>query len=171
MRLLDILLLILMAWGGYSGLRKGVIGEILSTGALVMAALGSLRFRGSAVKLLSPWFQGQDALLPYVVSACLFVFILMAITVVGKLFKALIKSTILGSLDRFLGSMLGVFKWSTGVSALLWAGDLVQLKIPEAYTEDTFLFPIIESLAPKLLAWCTTWIPYLQEWFTTTNTS
>ena len=170
MKLLDILLLILLAWGCYNGFKKGLIWEIFHTGALALATLGSTRLLDNAVSLCAPWFHGQEGLLPYVVFVCLFIIILLSTTVVGKVVKALIKPTVLGSLDKLLGGILGIFKWSTSMSTLLWLGSLVQLKIPEAYTENTFLFPIIEALGPQLLAWCSPWVLHIQDWFTAINT-
>ena len=170
MRPIDILLLIFLTWGGYRGFQKGLIWEIFSTGALALATLGSMRLLGNAVELCTQWFHSQNELLPYVVFVFLFVIILIAITLAGRLFRALIRPTLLGGLDRFLGTLLGIFKWGMYMSTLLWLGSLVQLKIPEVYTENTFLFPIIESLGPQLIAWCSPWIPYIQEWFTTTDT-
>lgn len=169
LRLLDILLLMLLAWGGYSGFRKGLVLEIFSISALVLAVLGSIKLLDGAVGLCTKWYHGQNGWLPYVVFVCLFVVILITITLVGGFFKALIKPTLLGSLDRLLGTLLGILKWGICSSTFLWLGSLVQLKMPEAYTEGTFLFPIIESLCPQLLAWCSCWFPYLQKWLTTTG--
>lgn len=170
MKLLDILLLVLLAWGGYRGFKKGLIREIFSISALVLAVWGSMRLLHKAIALCTPWFHDQDELLPYVVFACLFITILLATTVAGRLLKVLIKPTVLGSLDRLLGGILGIFKWSTSMSTLLWLGSLIQLKIPAAYTENTFIFPFIEALSPQLFAWCSAWMPYIQDWFTTTGT-
>jgi membrane protein required for colicin V production len=170
LRILDILLLVLLVWGGYSGFKKGLILEIFSIGALVLAALGSMRLLDGTIGLCTKWYHDQSGLLPYVAFVSLFVIILVTITWVGRFFKALIKPTLLGSLDRILGSILGIFKWGICSSTFLWLGGLVQLKIPEAYTGGTFLFPIIESLGPQLLAWCALWMPCIQEWLITTDT-
>jgi len=163
-------LLLLLFWGGYSGFKKGLILEIFSIGALVLAALGSMRLLDGTIGLCTEWYHDQSGLLPYIAFVLLFVIILITITWVGKFFKSLIKPTLLGSLDRLLGSILGIVKWSVCSSAFLWLGGLVQLKVPEAYTEGTFLFPIIEALGPQLLAWCASWVPYIQEWLITTDT-
>jgi membrane protein required for colicin V production len=170
LRLLDIFSLIILAWGGYSGFKRGLVLEIFSIGALVLAVLGSINLLDGAVALCTQWYYDQRGLLPYVAFVLLFVTIFIAITLVGKCFKALIKPTLVGSLDRLLGSILGIFKWGIYGSAFLWIGGLVQLKIPEAYTDGTFLFPIIASLCPKLLAWCAAWIPSIQEWLISTDT-
>jgi len=170
LKLFDIFLLILLAWGGYSGFKKGLVLEIFSIGALVLGVLGSIRLLDGAVEFCKRWYHDQDGLLPYVVFVCLFVIILITITLVGKFFKALIKPTLLGSLDRLLGSLLGILKWGVCSSTFLWLGSLMRLTIPEAYTEGTYLFPTIASLCPQLLAWCSSWFPYIQEWLTTTDT-
>jgi membrane protein required for colicin V production len=169
LRLLDIFLLVLLGWGGYSGFRKGLILEIFSVGALVLAALGSVRLLDGAVALCTKWYDDQHALLPYVVFVLLFFIIFVTITWAGKFLKNLIKPTLLGSLDRLLGSILGILKWGICISTFFWLGNLVQLKIPEAHTIDTFLFPIVTSLCPQLLAWYSSWMPCIQEWLTTTD--
>ena len=140
--------------------------EIFSIGALVLAVLGSVRLLEKVVELCTGWYPGQQKILPYVVFIFLFIVITIATTWVGKLLKALLKPTLLGSLDRILGSALGILKWSLYSSMALWLGNLIQLKIPEEYTAGTFLFPIIKPLFPQLLAWCSAWLPYAPEWIT-----
>jgi membrane protein required for colicin V production len=157
-----------MAWGGYNGFKKGLIFEISSIGALVLAALGSIRLLDRVVELCVKWCHAQGELLPYVVFVSLFITISITITWIRRFFRALIKPTLLGDIDMFLGGVLGIFKWSICSSAFLWLGSLVQLKVPEAYTEGTFIFPIVESLLPHLLVWGTSWMPSIQEWLITT---
>lgn len=135
--------------------------EIFSLGALIMAALGSTRLLVVALGLCTKWYHGTSEALPYVVFVLLFLLILITIKGVGQFFRALINSTLLGSIDRLLGSMVGLLKWSVGTSAYLWLGELLQLNIPEVYTANTLLFPFIKSLAPQLFSWCITWYPHI----------
>jgi len=167
LKLLDIFLLIILAWGGYSGFNKGLILEIFSVGALALAAIGSIRLLDKAVEICARWNYEQKGLLPYIIFVSLFVIILITTTWMGRFFKALIKPTLLGGLDRLLGSILGILKWGVYSSTCLWLSSLLQLKIPEAYTNNTVLFPIIKSLAPQLLAWCATWLTHFPKWFST----
>ena len=165
MQALDILLSAILVWGGYRGFKRGLILEIFSNGALVLATTGSIQLLDHAVKLCTKWYDQQQALLPYVLFVCLFIVILMTITWAGKLLKTIIKPTLLGGLDGLLGSLLGILKWGIYSSTCLWLGDLLQLKIPEMYTENSLFFPMIRSLVPQLLAWCSTWSPYMQQWY------
>ena len=167
-RLLDVLLLMILGWGGYRGYRKGLVLELCSMGALVLAALGSTKLLDGAVGFFAKWYHDpKSELLPYVAFVLLFIIILIATMLLSRLLKVLIKPTLLGNLDGPLGSIVGILKWGLGSSACLWIGSLVQLKIPEIYTANTLLYPIIESLAPQLLAWCITWFPLAEAWLPT----
>ena len=163
MKPLDVFLLLLLAWGGYSGFKKGLLLEIFSVGALVLATLGSTRLADGATELYARWYQQPSDSLSYSLFMLLFVTLFVATMFVGKFFKALIKPTLLGNLDRLLGSGLGLLKWAVCSSICIWLGEQIQLKIPNVYTDHTTLFPIIASLTPQLLAWGTTWWPHLQE--------
>ena len=164
MRLLDIVLLIPLAWGGYRGFKRGMILEIFSLSALVLATLGSTRLLDGALALGAKWHYELSGIGRYVVFVLLFITILVATVWVGKLCQALLKPTLLGTLDRLLGSVVGILKWGILSSVCLWLGNLVQLQLPEQYTAGTFLFPVIKALAPRLLTWCGAWLPHLQDW-------
>ncbi len=165
MRLLDISLLVLLAWGCYRGFRKGLMLELFSAVAWVLAILGSTRMLDLVLALCSRWFcLGSSVWQLYVVFMVLFVSILLATRYVGKLLKALIQPTHLGSFDRLLGGTVGILKWGIYTSSCLWIASWWQLRISEAYTTGTFIFPVIESLTPQLIAWLATWWPDVLEW-------
>ena len=147
----------ILACGGYSGFRRGLILELFAVTSLVVAALGSSLLLDEVVAFLAKWYHGQREIVAYTLFVLLFITILVGILALGRLVKAMIKPTLLGSIDKFLGAFFGLLKWALCCSALLWLGSLVQLKIPEAYTADTHLFPIIQSLAPQLISWCSGW--------------
>lgn len=136
----------------------------------MLAVLGSIRLLNGTVSFCTKWYQDQDGLLPYVAFVFLFIVIFMTITWIGKLFKTLIKPTLLGDLDQLLGGVAGILKWGMFSSTLLWLGQLVRLNISEVYTEGTFFFPIIKLLCPRLLAWGASWVPWIQEWLTAIGT-
>ena len=161
MKLLDIVLLLLLALGGYRGFKRGLVLELFSLGALVLAAMGSTRLLVVALGLCAKWYHGSSGALPYIVFVLIFLLILITIKGIGQFFRALIKPTLLGSLDRLLGSMIGLLKWGVGTSAYLWLGEVLQINIPEAYTTHTFIFPFIKSLAPQLFYWCIAWHSYI----------
>ncbi len=169
MKALDIFILALLVWGGYSGFKRGLISEVFSTGAFVVATLISVKILDQVVELCSRWHKYWGGLVPYVVFVLTFVVIVVVITGLGRFFKYLVRPTLLGSIDRIIGIMVGIAKWGIFISTFIWLGSLFRLKIPDAYTEGTFLFPIVQPFAPKFLVLCSSWWHSMQEWLYTTG--
>lgn len=138
--------------------------EIFSIGSFFMAAMGSIKLLDKLVSLCAKWYNALGGLTPYVTFAVLFIAIVVAVKLAGRLFRRLVNLTLLGGIDKVIGALLGIFKWSFFVSTFLWLGNLFHLGIPDTYTAYTFLFPFIESLTPQFIAWLSPWLPALQEW-------
>ena len=170
MKLVDAFLLITLLWGGYRGFTKGLIVSVFSSTAWVLATLISCKLLHATVTLYTAWYDLQPIWLPYIVFVLLFILTLIANTLLGKFFKSVIHATFLASFDKLLGSVWGILKWSFYSSMCLWLGNALQLKIPEVYTQDTILFPIIAPLCPQVLTWCMPWMPYLHQFLTRIDT-
>jgi membrane protein required for colicin V production len=167
---LDIFLLFLLAWGGYSGFRKGFILELFSIASLFIATIGSIKLLNKFIGLYSKWWGDLGTWMPYLLFIILFIFLVLIVSLVGRLLKKLVHHlTPLGSLDCLIGAALGVFKWAFLISSMLWVIHLLHLKLPNRYTDHTTLFPIIQALVPKLMGFFPHWLPTLKNWLRYTN--
>ncbi|ACE06196.1 hypothetical protein Aasi_0823 [Candidatus Amoebophilus asiaticus 5a2] len=165
MKSLDILLSVLLIWGAYSGFRRGFVLEIFSLGAFFLATIGSIKLMDYFAGFLKKCNGNLGSLAPYLAFVLIFLGIVVAITLVGKLFKYLISMTLLGWVDRLMGAILGIFKWAFFVSTFVWVADLLHFNLPGEYLSDTYILPIIKPFAPRFLGWLPSWLPTLQEWF------
>ena len=169
LKILDIILFFLLVWGGYSGFRKGFILELFSIGSLFIAIIGSIKVLNKVISFYTKWYGSLGDLMPYILFVLIFILIIVAVTFAGRLLKNLINLTLLGSLDQLAGAVLGIFKWAFLVSSLLWIINLLHLRLPTHYTDHTILLPLIQSLAPRLMAFLPTWLPALKNWFDHTS--
>ncbi|MEL6152700.1 MAG: CvpA family protein, partial [Bacteroidota bacterium] len=114
MKLLDLLTLILLLLGGVSGFRRGLIVEAFSIGALLIAACISAALLDTLLAWCNvPGQQDWENWLPYIAFGGVFVVLVVLITLLGRCMKRLVKPTLLGSLDRLLGCLIGMLKWGT----------------------------------------------------------
>ena len=164
MKALDILLLVLLIWGAYSGFKKGFIAEVFSLGAFVLATVGSVKLLNQLTSLFKKWYGSLGNFTPYVVFVLIFITIVILVNLIGKLFRNLVNMTILGGVDKLMGAILSVFKWAFFISTFIWLASLLHLNLAHSHLVNTSLFPIIKSLAPRFLGWLASWIPALQEW-------
>jgi membrane protein required for colicin V production len=149
-KVFDILLLIALVIGGYKGYKRGVIIEILSTFSFILAFVISLKLLEKIIHLIESWGYDLGTIANYIAFALIFISTSISLIMISKLFKHAIKFTLIGSLDAFLGTLLGIFKWGFFISTFIWLTKTIGLNLPEKYIEDTSLFPIIKAIFP----WC-----------------
>ena len=166
MKNIDILLLILLLWGGYRGFRSGLLAEACSVGVSLVAIPSTIKLFHS-IRLLFSSGKTQEYIGMYVIFVILFVVVIILITLLGRLCSHLGKHIAGGVIDQVGGSLLGICKWGMLTSFCIWVGDLFQFSLPATYTENAWLFPLVQSLAPYCLTWLSSWLPFVQSWLQT----
>jgi membrane protein required for colicin V production len=161
---LDILWLLLLVWGAYSGFKRGFVAEVFSLGAFLIATISSVKLMEFLTRLLQKWNINLGSATPYVIFVLAFIAIVIIVTLIGRLFSHLIHMTLLGGVDKLIGAVLGVFKWGFFIGIFLWLANVLQLHVPHSYLADTYFLPIVQSIAPRFLDWLSTYFSSLQGW-------
>lgn len=126
MNWVDLLLLVVFAVAVFSGLRRGLIGQLGSLAAVV-AALVSCRIFGD---VLTGWFQGlvpekldttpMATFIPAVASnALVYTAVYYLVKLVAGAARHTVRLMLMGPLDRVLGVIFALFKWGLGASLVL----------------------------------------------------
>jgi len=165
LKTLDILLLIPLLFGAYLGYKKGLLLEIVSLVALIVAVIGAFKLLDFGMDLLQPYFENWEQALPIISFILLFVGILLLVNLVGKIVKKILDMTLLGGLDNFAGSVIGLLKWAFGVSLVLWLGESIEISISADMAEGTYIYPIVASIAPFVVELISDYMPFIQEVF------
>jgi membrane protein required for colicin V production len=161
---LDILWLLLLIGGAYSGFKRGLIAEAFSLGAFLIATISSVKLMELLTRLLQKWGVDLGIVAPYIIFVLAFIAIVIIVTLIGKLVSNLLHMTLLGGLDKLLGAVLGVLKWAFFIGVFLWLANALQLHLPHSYLADTYFLPLVQSLAPRFLDWLSTYFSSLQGW-------
>lgn len=163
MTTVDIVLLLLILLGAFSGYRQGFLVSLFSLAALVLGVVGGFKLMGYAIVLLANRFDINETVLPYVAFAVVFIAILIAVNLLGKLLKASIDKTLLGHVDQAAGAGLGLLKTVFLISVSLWILDALDFELPAAWTSDSWLLPRVESFAPRAAVWLGDYIPFFKD--------
>lgn len=166
MSTVDIALILLILIGAISGFREGFLMELFSFAALLLGILGGFKLMGEAMVLLSDEFDINKTILPYVAFAVVFIAILIAVKLLGKVIKLSIDRTFLGTVDQAAGAGLGILKAAFLLSVCLWILSALEIELPEKWTANSWLLPRIESFAPLVTVWIGEYIPFFQDIFT-----
>lgn len=165
MKTLDIILLIPLFFGAYLGFKKGLLLEIVSLAALILAIIGAFKLLDFGMEILQPYFENWEQSLPIISFVFLFIAILLIVNLIGKVVKKILDMTLLGGLDNFAGAVIGLLKWAFGVSLVLWLGESIEISVSNDMAEGTYIYPIVASIAPFVVDLISVYMPFIQDVF------
>lgn len=167
MNITDIILSIMLAVGAFSGYKKGLILELVAIVAFVLAIIGGLQLLHVGMSYLSRVYDGFGNLLPFVAFLVLFVLIMILVNLLGRIVKKIIDWTPLGFIDNFAGAIIGIAKWSLGISVLVWVMSGLHIEIPAKISQNSMILPYITKFGHWTVTAISVIFPSLQHFLDT----
>lgn len=165
MKTIDIILILLLLFGAFRGFVKGFLMEIIGIVALLIAVWSGIELMDWGVRIASTWVSGYESLLPFISFFVVFLFVLVIITITGRILKGALDLTLLGAVDNFAGALLGLLKWSFAISLLFWLAEGVGVPVSSEVKTDSYIYPIIDSLAPNTVYFLSKHLPFMEDFF------
>ena len=162
MSILDAIILVPILFGAYKGFQKGLVMELVTIIAFLLATIASFKLLYVGVALLEPYLGKNESVLPVVSFVIIFVLVIYLVTLLGKGLKKVLDITLLGKLDDLAGATLGALKWSFAFSVILWLLHSSNI-LGEELTEGSITFPYFVNYGPKVLDFCSALMPYAKD--------
>jgi len=154
MNYLDIIIIIVLVWGFYSGFKKGVVYMLISLLAIVVGIYAAIHFSYLLVGKLGE-FIGKDPDQLKIVSYILtFVIVFGLMHLIGKILDKFLDAIALGFLNRLAGGALSVAIKVVVLSLALWLFDQGNQMFPIVKQETlnaSVLYNPIKNLSPVIL--------------------
>lgn len=161
----DIVLLILAAFGAWSGYKEGFLMEVISLLGLILGIFLGFKLMGEGMIILEERFNVDQSTLPYLSFIVIFVCVVLLVRLLGSLIRQSLDKSFLGSVDQALGGALGVFRTLFMISVVLWILDSLKLTPRDEWVEGSWLYPFTAHLAPTLADWVGQFVPWFKEVF------
>jgi membrane protein required for colicin V production len=155
MNVLDIIVLSCLSYGLIRGLIKGFVVEIAGVIALFVGVLGAFKFASSFANYIDPHIDLDPKIIQGVSFLLLFV-IVYGISLLAKMLTKTLQLVALGFLNRLVGGLFGLIKWTVILCALLLAFDQIESVItilPQSFTERSITYPFLADLSNFLFDW------------------
>ena len=143
MSALDIIIIIIISLFLGRGIWTGFIRQIASVAALVIGFIIAGRFYGESANLVFPFIRNQQAGF-FVAYILLFLLSFAVVILTGILIKKVMKISLLGWFDTFLGGVFGLFK-GVFVSCLVFMGLALFISGASTFFSNSFFYPYLES--------------------------
>ncbi len=153
MNWLDLIIIIPLVAGIFSGYNNGLIGEVASLAALILGIWGAIKFSDWTANLLITW--GVESQYMHIISFIVtFIIIVVVIQIMAKMLNQLLRSLALGWADRIAGIVVGVIKAALITSVILIVVDIIDERksfIPEDVKKESLFYQPMANLIPNLL--------------------
>lgn len=163
----DIILVVLLVAGAFFGYKKGLILELISIIAFVLAIFGGFKLLHVGMEYVSKVYDGFGTLLPFVAFLVLFVLIIILVNTVGKILKKIIDWTPLGIFDNILGAVLGVLKWALAISIVIWVVSALHIDFADETLSESRILPITNRMLTAVGDFISTIFPSFEDYIKT----
>lgn len=167
---LDIIIVIPILWGMFRGFKRGLIIELCTLMALVLGVYGATSFGDMAGQYLESEFNTDPRISLVLAFSIVFIIIVIAVFLFGKILEGLIKMVALGIVNKLFGLVFGGLKFALILSGLLFMINgfpLSEKLISSQWKSDSILYQPIASIAPRLfpILHNVTWMDNLEKHF------
>lgn len=146
MSIIDIIILVPIAFGLIRGLMNGLVQELTVLVALVLGVIGAKMWSPELGQRLSEAFTWSDKVSTAVAYAVILFTITVGLGLLGRLLTRILRAASLGGLNRLFGALFGALKWAIIVGAIFAVTDMFNDKIqiikPEAKEASALYQPI-----------------------------
>ncbi len=165
MNILDIILLVPIIIGAYSGFKRGFIIGVISLLALVLGVFGGFYFLNWGVSILVSEFGLSGRMLPIMTFVIIFIGIIFIVNFIGKLLKKFVQMILLGGVDKLAGALIGAFMWIFLISSLIWVASIFKMNFPSDWKQESLLYEYVVPIAPSFAGLLDGIIPAVSDIF------
>lgn len=119
MNLLDVMLLIPIAYGAWVGFNKGLIISVATMLALILGVWGGIVFSDYVSEGLLQQFDSESKYLPVAAFAITFIAIAVGVYFIGKLIEKSVNMVAMKPINKISGLVFGGVKWLFALSVAL----------------------------------------------------
>jgi membrane protein required for colicin V production len=151
--LLDIILLLPVAYGLIKGATRGLVGELSAIAGLVGGLLAAFYFSEPAFQIIAPFFSSPGQGVRIAAFFLVFFTVVILINLVSKLLTKVLHLIALGTINRLFGALFGALKWLLITVVLVYFLLKIQSQtqiIKPAVLEQSLVFSYLQSFSQYL---------------------
>ncbi len=149
----DIIVIIILLTGAFTGFRKGVVVSIASCVAIIAGAMAAYFFSDCLVLWLSEylnWSEGQIAVASFVIT---FILVVLGVHLLAKMLEGFLNLVALGMANKVAGGVFGLLKNALIISFIAYGLSGFDGLLPDDFGDDCIVYTHVESLAPAVLTY------------------
>lgn len=161
----DITITIFILAGAYQGVKDGFILELISIASILIGLLAGFKLMSWIMMDLEEKFHIDAKVLPYIAFATVFFIIVFSVNLLTKYISPKVNHEYLGKVDSGVGAILGFFRSAFMLSIFLWIFHSMKLYLPDSWSQDSWILPMVAEFAPRVTHGIGALIPIFSDIF------
>jgi membrane protein required for colicin V production len=162
--LIDIIGLILLAWGSFKGLRNGLVIGVFSFLAFIIGLAAALKLSTVAAAYIGNNTKIGDRWLPFIAFVVVFLIVVFLVRLGAKAIEGVLRVAMLGWLNKLGGVLLYVLLYFFIFSIVLFYAEQLHL-IKKETLSSSVLYPYLQPLGPKIINALSYILPFFKNMF------
>jgi len=151
MTIFDYIVIGILSFSALLSITRGLIHEIVSLLAWIVAFFIASRYSVNVAPLLSDWITNESVRMLTAFSVTFFV-VLLVTMLASKLLSALVRGVGLGLIDRMLGALFGIVRGLVIILFLITAAGFTPLP-QQPFWQQAVLSEPLEIMAADIIPW------------------
>ena len=160
---IDIIFVILAAWGFYLGFSRGIIKTIFTVFSVIFGLMMAFRFGPEVTGMLESLFQ-ENALMFIAGFLLTFVGTMLFIRMLANFIEGALETAHINIINQIIGGFFLASVMILVYSMLLWFGDRSHL-IDQKTKDDSLTYSYLEKYPEKVWAWGQTAKPIFENFW------
>lgn len=161
--IIDIISLLLLAFGFYKGFRKGFLVAVISLAAIIIGLLAAFKLSETVAGMIADK-GGEGKWLPVASFLLVFFAFVIGINLIGKVLSKTADAVMLGLVNRLAGGLFYFIIYLLIISAVLFYAVQLGIVKPET-TDASLLYPWLSRAAPFAIDGVGKLIPLFRDMF------
>lgn len=142
---IDLITVLLVAFGFYQGFNKGLIKTVFSTLSVIIAIVAALKLSPIVINILQGMIKISPAITFVMGFVLTFIVVMAAVRFIGNKLDKLMKTIHVGGVNKILGgALLGLF-YAILISFGIYFMEKIEL-VSDNQKEASFTYPLLQPL-------------------------
>lgn len=112
--------------------------------------------------LLEPHIGKVYGLIPFIAFLLVVILVIVALHFLGIITKKMLDMSVFGTIDSFIGAVLGMMIWGLCTGIILWIAQKYA-PFPQSYTKGAFIYPLLVDYASFVITKTGYVIPFVKD--------
>jgi membrane protein required for colicin V production len=158
-KLVDLFIFIILVLGAYRGFQKGLLVEVVSTAAFIVALLIIFKLVQMGFEFAGITSKAGS----FFMFLLLFILLMIGVNWLGGLLKKVLSYTLFDSFDNILGLALGVFKYAIAIAILFRLLTYAQLIDSQSEINNTIFYPYLMAFLDYVIELVSILSPFVRD--------